>query len=108
VTQVVEPDSFAPGPFQGNLQPLSDGGGISGGAALERGWEHPFGVRSFPVFSEDGQDRRGEHDASVSRPGFGQRDHQFPSYSVNLPLHPEFPGAEIEVILLEGTDLTPA
>lgn len=38
--------------------------------------------------------------------GFGWRYHQFPSYPVDLPLHLECPGFEIQVIPLEGADFT--
>ena len=108
VPEVMKSDLFAPGSFQNGLQPLSDSGGISGRVLVNRRGEHPFRVYDFPIFFENAQYGGGKDQASVSRFGFGWRDHEFSFDSVNLPLHSEFPGAEVQIVPLQGTDLTPA
>lgn len=108
VTKVVEADIFALRPLQNGLQPLSDSGGIPRGVVFKRGGEHPFGVSDFPIFPENGQDRSREDHASVARLGFGRGDYQFSPDAVDLPLHPELPSAEVQIIPLQGADLAPA
>ena len=95
-------------PLQNSLQPFSDSSRISWGFIIDWGREYPFGAYDFLMCLEDIQDRGWENDASVSRFGFGRRDHQFPFDPVNLPFYPEFPSAEVEVAPLEGANLTPA
>ena len=102
VTEVMETDMLAPGPFQNRGQALADRGGVQGQVIFSGRGEHPAGVYLLAVFLYDTQERSGKDDRPVGGFGFGLRDDQFPFGSVNLPFHPQRPGLEIEVIPLEG------
>ena len=107
MAQIVESNLFTPSPLQNDLQPLSDGGGISGRIFADRGGEYPAGCYCFLICFEDTKDRRRENDATIGCLCLGWRDDQFSFDPVDLSLNPEFPGAEVQVIPLEGADLTP-
>ena len=94
--------------LQNDLQPLSDGGGISGRILVDRGGEHPAGGYRFLICFEDSEDRRREDNAAIRCLRLGWRDYQLSLDPVDLPFNPEFSGAEIQIIPLEGADLTPA
>ena len=94
--------------LQNDLQPLSDGGGISGRIRVNRRGEHPAGGYRFLICFEDSEDRRREDNAAIGCFRLGWRDYQFSLDPVNLPLNPEFPSTEVQIIPLEGADLTPA
>ena len=106
--QIMEPQAPALRPLQYRLEPLSDGGRVQRGVLFHRGGEHPSGVNGFSVCLEYMQHRSGEKDRPVARLGLGRGYHQFSLDPVDLPLHSQGAGAEIQVIPLEGQDLAPA
>lgn len=108
VAQIVEAESLAVGTFQHSGQPLSYCCGVHGGVLFDWRWEHPPGGWSGLVGFEHIQDWGGEEHSPLARFGFGRRYHQFPSRTVDLPFHLERSRFEIQVIPLEGADLTPA
>ena len=108
MAQIVESNLFTPSPLQNGLQPLSDGGGISGRIFADRGGEHPAGSYRFLICFEDIHDRRREDNAAIGCLCLGWRDYQLSLDPMDLPLNPEVPGAEIQIMPLEGADLTPA
>ena len=91
--------------LQNDLQPLSDGGGISGRILVNRGRKHPAGVYRFLICFEDSEDRHGEDNAAIGCLRLGWRDYQLSLDPMDLPLNPEFPSAEVQIIPLEGADL---
>ena len=108
MAQIVESNLFTPSPLQNDLQPLSDGGGISGRILVNRRGEHPAGGYRFLICFEDTNDRRGENNTAIGCLRLGWRDYQLSLDPVNLPLNPEFPGTEVQIIPLESADLTSA
>ena len=107
VSKIVKAYFFAPSPLQNGLQSLSDSGWISGRALVDRGGEHPFRRHGFLVCFKNIEGRGRKNDTPVGCFGFGRGDYQLSSGPVDLPLHPEFPGAEVEVVPLEGADFAP-
>ena len=74
---------------------IPDGGRIHGGILLDRGGEHPPGADALFISLEHVQDRGWEEHCPIAGPGLGRGDHQLAPYPVNLPLHPQRPGADI-------------
>ena len=71
VTEVMETDMLAPGPFQNRGQALADRGGVQGQVIFSGRGEHPAGVYLLAVFLYDTQERSGKDDRPVG--GFGFR-----------------------------------
>ena len=93
--------------FQNDLQPFSDGSGISGKILVDRRGKHPTGGYRFLVYFEDAEDRRRENNAAIGCFRLGWRNYQLSLDPVDLSFNPEFSGAEVQIIPLEGADLTP-
>ena len=108
MSQIMESNLFTPSSLQNDLQPFSDGGGISGRIFADRGREHPSGGYRLIICFEDTEDRRRENNATIGGFCLGWRDYQFSLNPVDLPLDPEFSGAEVQVVPLQGADLAPA
>ena len=108
VPQIMEPQTPALRPLQYRLEPLSDGGRVHGGVLLHGRGEHPPGVDALLIGLEHVQDRGGEEHGPITRSGLGQGHHQFAPHPVDLPLHPQSAGPEIQVAPPEGQDLAPA
>ena len=106
MAQIVESNLFAPSPIQNDLQPFSDGGGVSW--RIFTGWrgKHPAGDYGFLVHFKDSEDRSREDNAAVGCFRLRWRDNQFSFDPMNLPLNPEFPSAEVQIIPLESANLT--
>ena len=107
VSEVMKSDLFAPSPLQNGLQPLSDSSRISGRVLIAWRGEHPLGIHGFPVCLEDFCHRGGKDHAPIGGFCLGRGDHQLSFDPVDLPLHSELPGTEVEIIPLEGADFTP-
>ena len=104
----MEAEPFTVCPFQYCLEPLPNGGWVHRGVLLDRGGEHPSGVDSLSIFFHHMKHRSWKEYSPPACRGFGRGYHQFPTHPVNLSFHLERSRFEIQVIPLEGADLTPA
>ena len=100
-------DSLTPGPLQNDLEPPAHRSRRHGYVLFDRRGEHPPGVPRLPICPQD-LHHAGRQDQPADG-GAGLRDAhlELSLHLVDLLVHGQGPGLEVQVVPLEGQQFAP-
>ena len=101
-------DSLTPGPLQDDVEPFEHCAGVHGHPFFHGGGEHPPGVHPLPVLPQY-LHHAGRQDQSADGGACFRDAHlELPLHLVDLLVHGQGPGLEVQVVPLEGQQFAPA
>ena len=107
VTEVVKPNILTPGPLQGLFHFVVDALRVHGAGAAGGG-EQPLGVRPLPEGFKDVHHCRGQDHGAVGAFRLGLGDLERAVHVNGLAFDVQGAGLEVQIIPLEGANLSPA
>ena len=108
MAQIMKSNMFAPCVFQDELQSAAYYAGGDGAILLHRGWEHPAGVHRLFVLPQHRHHSGRQDDLADGVLRLGRADLELPSHIVDLLVHIQHAGFEVQVVPLQRHQLTPA
>ena len=108
MTQIMEAHMLAPCVFQDELQSASYHAGGNGAILLHRGREHPAGVHRLFVLPQHCYHSRRQDDLADGVLRLGRADLKLAPHIVDLLIHIQHAGFEVQVVPLQCHEFTPA
>ena len=108
VAQIVKAYMLASCVLQDELQPAPHHAGCNGAVFFYRGWEHPAGVHCFLILPQHRHHGGRQDDLADSVLCFWRADLKLAPHIVDLLVHIQHTGFEVQVIPLQRHELTPA
>ena len=108
VAQIMEAYMLAPGVLQDELQPTAHHAGRNGAVHLHRGREHPAGVHRLFVLPQHRHHSGRQDDLADGVLRLGRADLKLAPHIVDLLVHIQHAGFEVQVVPLQRHQLTPA
>ena len=108
VAQIVKAYMLASCVFQDELQSAPHHAGCNGTVLFYRGWEHPAGVHRFLILPQHCHHRRRQNDLADGVFRLGRADLKLATHIVDLLVHIQHAGFEVQVVPLQRHQLTPA
>jgi len=108
VAQIMKSNMFASCVLQDELQSAAHHAGCDGAVLLDRRREHPAGVHCFLVLPQHCHHRRRQNDLSDGVLRLGCADLKLAPHIVDLFVHIQHTGFEVQVVPLQRHQLTSA
>ena len=108
VAQIVKAYMLAPCVLQDELQSAAYHAGCNGAVLFYRGWEHPAGVHCLFILPQHCHHRGRQDDLSDGVFRLGRADLELAPHIVDLLVHIQHAGFEVQVVPLQRHQLTPA
>jgi len=108
VAQVVEAHMLASCVFQDELQSAAHHAGRNGTVLLHRRWEHPAGVHCFLILPQHLHHGGRQDELADGILRLGRADLKLAAHIVDLLIHVQYAGFEVQVIPLQRHEFTPA
>ena len=108
MAKVMKSNMLAPGVFQDELQSAPHHAGCNGAVFLHRRRKHPAGVHRLFVLPQHCHHRRRQNDLADGVLRLGRADLELAPHIVDLLVHIQHAGFEVQVVPLQRHQLTPA
>ena len=108
MAQIMKAYMLAPSVFQDELQPAPHHAGRDGTVLLHRRREHPAGVHRLFVLPQHRHHSRRQDDLADGVLRLGRADLKLATHIVDLLIHIQHTGFEVQVVPLQRHQLTPA
>lgn len=107
VPQIVKSDSLTPGPLQNDLEPPSHRARCHGHVLFDRRGEHPPGVHRLLILPQHLHHAGRQDQSADGGAGFRDTHLELSLHLVDLLVHGQGPGLEVQVVPLEGQQFAP-